>query len=69
MKKCQKTFFKLNIKELASSKVSYKALLEGIKRKISPYAFMILLSNKATFLEKLRGRLKVLSVKFLLRMA
>ncbi|EMJ45437.1 hypothetical protein HMPREF1436_00056 [Helicobacter pylori GAMchJs136i] len=41
-----------------SSKVSYKGLLRGIKRKISPYAFMILLSNKATktpFLEKLRG--------------
>ncbi|EMG81970.1 hypothetical protein HMPREF1437_00078 [Helicobacter pylori HP116Bi] len=47
-------------------------LLEGIKRKISPYAFMILLSNKATktpFFRKIKGGLKVLGVKFLLKMA
>ncbi|OOQ02145.1 hypothetical protein B0X50_02355, partial [Helicobacter pylori] len=38
--------------------VSYKALLGGIKCKISPYAFMILLSNKATktpFFRKIKG--------------
>ncbi|KAA8892396.1 hypothetical protein EPC82_00550 [Helicobacter pylori] len=60
------------MKKLASSKVSYKALLGGIKRKISPYAFMILLSNKATktpFFRKIKGGLKVLSAKFLLKMA
>ncbi|EJB49931.1 hypothetical protein HPHPH16_0087 [Helicobacter pylori Hp H-16] len=36
-----------------------------------PYAFMILLSNKATKtpFRKIKGGLKVLSVKFLLRMA